>query len=55
MFIPNWEKEFESLDTSEKKVALSKIVKQITVFRKEIKIEFKFNIKEFIEDIRKGG
>lgn len=50
-FIPDWKNEFESLDMPEKKVAISKIIKQVTVYREEINIEFNFNIKEFIDSI----
>lgn len=54
-FVPNWKNEFDNLDIFEKKVAINKIVKQVTVYREEIKIEFNFNIKEFIESIKKSS
>lgn len=51
-FIPNWKDEFDNLDMPEKKMALNKIIKQVNVYREEIRIEFSFNIKEFIDSIK---
>lgn len=51
-FIPNWRNEFENLDLPEKKIAISKIIRQVTVYREEIKIDFNFNVKEFIDSIK---
>ncbi|MEK4300924.1 recombinase family protein [Oceanobacillus sp. FSL W8-0428] len=52
-FIPNWNEEFEKLDDEEKKVALSKIVKEVVFYRDKIEVEFKLGLKEFIEHVFK--
>lgn len=52
-FIPNWSEEFEKLDDDEKKVALSKIVKDVLFYRDKIEVEFKLGIKDFIKHVFK--
>ena len=50
--IPTWRDIFLNADTASKRVLVDKIVERIDLWRDEIKIRFKFNLDDFLEQSR---
>lgn len=50
--IPTWRDIFLNADTASKRVLVDKIVERIDIWRDEVKIRFKFNLDDFLEQSR---
>ena len=50
--IPTWRDIFLNADTASKRVLVDKIVERIDLWRDEVKIRFKFNLDNFLEQSR---